>query len=351
MSFDQSEATIAIRYPAGNASKLQPVIRRRLTMLMAGLAFAAASVHGIAQAQPYPDKSKPVKIIVPAGVASIADLLTRALGKAVTDESGLTVIVDNKPGAENVIGVQALMSSPPDGYTFLVNSNSSQSLNPVMIPDLKYDPLKDMQPVATLGKIGLAMNLGAATQAKTAREFIEAAKKEPGKYTCASATTTQRMACELFQSRAGVKLLIVPYKATAAAITALAAGEADVAFIDAQSAKPQWQTGRVRGVATTAPERSRALPNLPTMGEVGVPNFSMTAWFGVYAPEKTPPAVIAAMRGIVRKAATSKAFSETLTQFTMEPMDLPPDQITELIRREIQMWTNVVRDQNIKIGG
>lgn len=332
------------------ASALQRI--RDLRAIFAScVVLAAVIAAGTAHAQAYPEKGRPIKIIVPAGVASIADLLTRALGKAISDETGQAVVVENKPGAENVIGVQALMSSPPDGYTFLVNSNSSQSLNVVMIPDLKYDPIKDMQPVATLGKIGLAMNLGAATQAKSAKEFIEAAKKEPGKYTCANATTTQRMACELFQSRAGIKLLLVPYKATAAAITALAAGEVDVAFIDAQSAKPQWQTGRARGVATTSPERSRALPNLPTMSEVGVPDFTMTAWFGLYAPEKTPPAVISAIREIVRKAATSKSFSDTLTQFTMEPMDLTPDQVTELIRREIQMWTKVVRDQNIKVGG
>src|SRR5205823_3490155 len=200
-----------------------PAVLRRLKTLLACLVFAATSTHGMADT--YPDKAKLIKVIVPAGVASIADLLARALGKAITDETGLNVVVDNKPGAENVIGVQALVSSPPDGYTFLVNSNSSQSLNAVMIPDLKYDPLKDMQPVATLGTIGLAMNLGSGIPFNSAREFVEAAKKNPGKYTCASATTTQRMACELFQARAGIKLLIVPYKATAAAVTALASGE------------------------------------------------------------------------------------------------------------------------------
>jgi tripartite-type tricarboxylate transporter receptor subunit TctC len=312
-----------------------------------GLVLAA----GAASAQQYPDKSKAIKMIVPTGPASAVDLLARALARAIADEAGLNVIIDNKPGAENVIGVQALVSSPPDGYTLFANSNSSQSLNPVLIPDLRYDPLKDMQPVATMSKTGLIMNLGAGTPFKSAREFVEAAKKAPGKYTCATATTTKRMACEMLQARAGIKLLVIPYKATAAAMIALSSGEADTIFVDAGTAQGQWQSGRVRGVAVTLPERMKALPQLPTLREEGVANFNMTAWYAVYAPEKTPAAVAAAFREIVRKATKSKGFSDTLTQFAMEPLDLSPDEVKELIRREIHMWTDVVREQNIKVGG
>lgn len=332
--------------PRNNASTRRAVWLKAMALAGSMLLLTA---WGTSHAQTYPDKVKPIKIIVPTGVASAADLLGRAIGKAITDQTGLNVIVDNRPGAENVIGIQALMSSPPDGYTLLVNSSSSSTLNPVMIPDLKYDPLKDLQPVATLSKTGLIMNVGAAIPFKSLHEFVAAAKERPGKYTCASATTTQRMACEMLQARAGINLLVVPYKATSGAITALASGEADVNFSDAGAARAQWQSGRVRGLAVTLPERMSALPQLPTFREEGVPDFNMTAWYAVYAPEKTPPAVIAAIRGIIGKAAKSKSFSDSLNQFAMEPMDLTPEEITQLIRREIQMWTKVVRDQHIKV--
>lgn len=312
--------------------------------LLLGAMGAASAVS----AEPYPDNSKPIKIIVPVGAGSAIDLMARSAAKAMAEESQLNVIVDNKPGAELALGVQAFVSSPPDGYTLLFTTSSSQSLNPVVIPNLRYDPLKDYVPVASLSKTALILNLGTSTGSMSAREFIESAKKNPGKHTCASGSTTQRMACEMLQAAAGIKLLNVPYKSTAAAMIAIAGGEVDAIFVDAGTAKAQWQTGRVRGVAVTGPERMQALPRIPTLREEGVADFNMTAWYAAYAPNKTPPAVLAAIREIVRKSTASKTFADTLAQFAMEPMDLNPEQINDLTRREMQGWTNVVRQQNIK---
>ena len=162
------------------------------SLLVAGFAMTTA-----VQAQTYPDKSRPIKIIAPSGAASVVDLLARAYGKAMAETSSLNVVVDNKPGAEMVIGVQAFTSSAPDGYTAMVTSSSSQTLNPVMIPNLPYDPLKDMVPLTGLAKGGLIMNLGVSTTFKTAHEFVAAARAAPGKYTCSSSSTTTRLACEL----------------------------------------------------------------------------------------------------------------------------------------------------------
>jgi tripartite-type tricarboxylate transporter receptor subunit TctC len=316
-----------------------------LHWLLFGLAFGA----GAALAQGYPDKGRPIKIIVPTGPGSAIDLLARAYGKAMTDVAGVNVFVDNKAGAEGVIGMQAFLASPADGYTMLVVSSSLVALNPVMIPNLPYDPLKDLVPLAAISKAGLVMNLGASTPFRSAREFIAAARANPGKYTCASSTTTLRMACEFLQASAKIKLLIVPYKTTAAAMMALASGEADVLFVDAGSSIAQWKTGRVRGVTVTTPERLPSLPQLPTTREEGVPDFLMSAWYAAYFPKGTPAAVVTKMQDILRNVATRPEVGNVLATFVHEPLGLVGEEVTSMNRREIAGWSKLVRDHNINL--
>jgi tripartite-type tricarboxylate transporter receptor subunit TctC len=311
--------------------------------------LALACGAGAASAQTYPDKSRPIKITVPTGPASAVDLLARAYGKAMTDVSGVPVVVENRAGAEGVPGVQAFMQAPADGYSMLVVSSSLMSLNPVMLPKLPYDPLKDMVPLQGFSQAGLVMNLGASTQFKSAREFMASAKANPGKHTCASATTTTRMACEYLQAAGGVKLLNVPYKTTAAAMLAVASGEADTIFVDAGSAIAQWQTGRVRGVAVTSQDRLSTLPKLPTMREEGVPDYTMSAWYAAYVRADTPPNIVAAMRAILRDVAKRPEIAETLTKYSMDPLPLVGDDLANLNRREIERWSKLVRDNNIKL--
>lgn len=312
------------------------------------LVAAAAAATAFAQPAAYPDKARPIRIIVPSGAASVVDLLARAYAKSLTDTSGLNVVVENKPGAELVIGVQALVAAPPDGYTIMVTSSSSQVLNPVMLNNLPYDPLKDMVPVSGISKGGLVMNLGTSTTFHNARELIAAARANPGKYTCASASTTTRLACELLQATAGVKILNVPYKTTAAAVTAVASGEADMIFVDVGSARGHWQTGRVRGVAVTQATRMPTLPTMPTLKEEGATDYDLTAWYAAYAPNKTSPEVLAALREAMRKAGTTKLIADTLVNFSMEPLELTGDALVAHNRREIDMWSRVVRAQGIK---
>lgn len=309
----------------------------------------AASLHAAtASAQGYPDKSRPVRIIVPTGPASAVDLLARAYAKAMTDVAGVNVIVENKPGAEGVIGIQAFLASPPDGYTMLVSSSSALTLNPVMIQNLPYDPVKDLAPLAGISTAGLVMNLGTSTPFKSAREFVAAARANPGKHTCAHSTTTTRMACEFLQASAGIRLLLVPYKTTAAAMQALGTGEADTIFVDAGSAMSMWQTGRVRGVAVTSPEPLPTLPKLPTMIAEGIPDYRLSAWYAAYFRTGTPPAIVAAMQRILRDAAARPDIRETLARYSMEPLHTVGDDLAALNRREIAQWSKLVREHNIQ---
>lgn len=334
----------------GILEKARRAVRRipmqPLLALAAGLMLVAA---GTASAQSYPDKGKSFRIIVPTGPGSALDLLARTHSKAMSDVSGLNVIVDNKPGAESVLGVQAALSAPADGYTMLLLSSSMVTLNPVMIPKLPYDPLKDLQPISTISKAGLVMSFGSATPFKTAREFVEAAKANPGKYTCATASTTLRMACEFLQASAGIKLLIVPYKTTAAAMLALMSGEADVMFADAGTFIPQWKTGRMRGAMATTAERLPGLPQLPTSREEGMPEFLMSAWYAFYFSAATPPAMAQAMREVLSKASEDQSVKNALSGFVHEPLRMSGNDITEMTRREIATWTNLIRTNHIKI--
>ncbi|HSV83004.1 MAG TPA: tripartite tricarboxylate transporter substrate binding protein [Ramlibacter sp.] len=316
--------------------------------LLRYLTLGLALVVGAAGAQSYPDKSKPLKIILPQAPGSASDVLARALAKAITDTSGWTTIVDYKPGAETVIGVQSLLNSPADGYSVLLVSSSTPVLNPVMIPNLQYDPFRDFIPLVGISKAALAMNLGPSTNFKTAREFIAAAKANPGKYTFASSTATTRLAGELLQSVAGIKLLNVPYKATAAGATALAAGEVDLMMVDPSSINMHWQSGRVRPVAVSGSTRLKAFPNIPTLKEEGQPDYEVTAWFATYFARGTPPEVSQAMREVLRKATQHSSMVETLGKVGMEPLELAGDDITALARKEVEMWTKVVKAANLK---
>lgn len=326
--------------------KITTTLRRKMLWTLGASALLAWS--SLAQAQNYPDTNRPIRIITPSGAGSIVDLLARAQAKAMTDVAGLKVVVENKPGAELVLGIQTFMNAPADGYTMLVTSSSSQAINPVLMPQLPYNPLTDFVPLKGVATGGLIMNLGPSTPFKSVSEFVSAAKVSPGKYTCGSASTTTRLACELFDATAHVKTLNVPYKTIAAAMTALAAGETDLFFITIDSSRPHWQSGRVRGLATTSPARLGVLPQMPTMKEGGIGDYEVTAWFAAYFPKNTPPEIVRAMRRILTEAHNTAVFSETLRSNGLEPLSLAGDALTEMNRKEIDKWKRVVQAQGVK---
>lgn len=319
-----------------------PVLRLLLACLLTVTSHAAL-------AQAYPDKSKPIKIIVPFGAGGGTDLMARAVGKAMTEVGGLNTLVDNKPGAETVIGSQAFLASPPDGYTMLFTSSSGITLAPVTIPNLPYDPVKDFVPLVGIGKTPFLMVLGPSTPFKSGREFIAAAKANPGKYSCGSASASTRMACELLQSSAGIKLLLVPYKSAGAATTAVAAGEADTYIADLGSVKALLSAGRVRAIAQTGTTRTPTMAQLPTLREEGAGDYNMAAWFAAYLPAKTPPEVAAALREVLNKAIKTKGVTDMLTASSIEPMDLSGAELTNYARTEIDMWNKLIRTNNIKL--
>jgi tripartite-type tricarboxylate transporter receptor subunit TctC len=317
---------------------------RLLSCLLLGLTLFA----GPAAAQPYPDKSKPLRLLLPQGPGGASDIMARTLAKAITETSDIPVVIDNKPGAETVIGVQALLASPADGYTILLVSLGTPVFNVVMIPNLPYDPFKDFIPLAGISKTPSVVAISGSSPFKTLREFIAAAKAKPGKYTFASATTGTRLPGELLQATAGIKLVNVPYKTTPAAATALASGEVDLYFADGSVMAPFAQNGRVRIVATTGATRSPAFPQVPTVREEGVENYNFTAWFATYFARGTPPDRVATMRDILRRALKAPLMVDYFAKNGYEPLDVHGDDLTDLARRDVELWDKVVKNANLR---
>ena len=307
------------------------------------LALILLAITSSALAETYPDKSKTFKIIVPFGPGSGTDLLARALARGMSEVAGLKAFVENKPGAESVIGMVAGKNSPPDGYTIVVANNSTQVLNPLMLPQLQYDPVADFIPLVGIVKYSMVMNAGPTLPFKSVRELIDAARSNPGKYTFASATTSTRAAMEVFERQAGIKLLQVPYKSMADATTALVGGQVQLLMNDVATALPYYKGGQLRPLATTGSTRNPALPNVPTLREEGVADYEMTIWVATYFPAKTPPEVVATARDILSKAAKTQTVVDAMAIAKFEPLQLTGDQLTALQRTESDKWGKVLR--------
>ncbi|MEY4099003.1 MAG: hypothetical protein RL300_174 [Pseudomonadota bacterium] len=299
-----------------------------------------------ANAQTYPDKSKPVRIIVPFGAGISVDLLARAMSRAMSEQAGLNVVVDNRPGGEAIIGAQAAKAAAPDGYTIFLGTISTQAMNPHMFDKLPYDPIADFIPLVGVGTTPLMVNLGPTTSFKNVREFIAAARTSPGKYTLGIASSFTRLTAEVFQKAAGVDMLVVPHKNLTDAVLGLASSQLDMVIVDSATAGPYYTKG-VRPIATTGATRTNSFPNTPTLREEGLADFEVVGWFAAYFPAKTPAAVTATMREILKNAVKSKYVSDVRNNFAMEPLELTGDQLDAFQRSELEKWGKAIRAANM----
>lgn len=301
---------------------------------------------GVAVAQTYPDKSLPIKVIVPFGAGSSADVLARALARAITDVSGVSTIVDNKPGADGLIGVEAAKLSRPDGYNLMVTTNSTQVVNPHLYLKLPYDPIADFIPLAGVARVPMMVNVGPTIPFATVPEFVAAARANPGKYTVGSATSTTRVAGEMLKSAAHIDMLTVGYKNFADAFNDVVAGRLDMVIVDAVTAGPFYTRG-VRPMATTIANRSARFPNIPTLQEGGVAGYDAGGWFAAFFPVKTPASAVRTMREILQKALLTKGVTDVYAVAGMEPLNVKPEDMERFQQVEFEKWGNAVRVANL----
>lgn len=324
-----------------------PYSRRNLLTAAAAVG-ATLGMPPPASAQSFPDKTKPIKGLCPFPAGSTADTVGRAYAQAMSEILGANVVIENRPGAEGVIGLQAAKTAPADGYTMLFTSLSTQVVNPHLFKRLTYDPLKDFIPLAGTIKSVLLMNVGPSLSSfKSAQEFIEAAKANPGKYSCASVSATTRLAGQMLAKAAGIKLLNVPYKNWSDLTSDLLSGRVDILVADGPAVVPYLKLG-MRSLAAAASTRVPSLPEVPTLQEQGVPGPDIVGWHAAYVPAKTPAAVVTTLRDAVRQAAKSRVVKDYFSTFGVEPLDLASEEFAAFQRAEFDKWGEAVREAGLQ---
>ena len=296
----------------------------------------------------YPERA--IKLIVPFAAGGGTDLVARVIGGAMTNELHQTVIIENKPGGSTIIGTDALAKSAPDGYT-LVMATFAHAVNPSLKKKLPYNQDKDFAPVCLIGISPNVLVVSAASPYQSVKELLEAVKANPGKFSYASqgSGTSAHLAGELFASLTGAKLLHVPYKGAAPALTDLMGRQVDMMFATASAVGNLIEAGKLRALAVTTTDRSTSpvLAKVPTIAESGVPGYSAGSWYGVFAPAGTPKEIIAQLNAAITKGALSSSFknqveSEGLVIKTGTPEDFAQFEKTEELR-----WRTVIKDGHI----
>jgi tripartite-type tricarboxylate transporter receptor subunit TctC len=314
----------------------------RIARTLAFLALAAACAH----AQDFP--AKPVTFVVPFAAGSATDQLARALGQGVSAATKQSVVVDDKPGASGFLAAQQVAKSAPDGYTVLITTNTTHAANEHLYKSMPYDPVKDFAPVTLLGKGGQIMIVNPKVPAKSVGDFIALAKKEPGKLTFGSGSSSSRIAGELLRQMAGIEILHVPYKSNPLAITDLLGGQIDMMITDTATGLPQVKAGKVRALGVTARSRSPLAPDIPTIDEAGVKGYEMGYWFAAYVPARTPPAVVKRLHDLLVAATKSPSARQFYESTGTEPVVSTPEELARFQGEESQKWGRIIKAANIQ---
>jgi len=313
------------------------------------VALAALGVSLLASAQTYP--SKPIRVITPYGAGGASDIVVRAGVYEMSKQLGQGIIVENRTGAGGTIGFEAFASSPPDGYTLLGTASSLHGIAAALYTKtLNHDPNKDVEPVIIFANVSNVLVVNPSVNARSMKELIELARKEPGKLTFVSAGvgTSVHMAGELFKNMAGVQMTHVPYKSSVAALVDLMAGRVDVMFDNIPSALAHIRSGKLRALATTGAKRAAVLPELPTIAEQGLAGYEAGVWIGLLAPAGTPKAIVDKLNAEGQKAIKAPDFVKRMADLGYEVIGGTPEQMRATIDAEVKRWFPVVKASGAK---
>lgn len=323
-------------------------------MRRTGLAFAltACMLLGTLPARPanYPDR--PIHVVVPFAAAGVTDIVARIVFDHIAEATGKTIVIDNRPGAGGTIAVGQIVSAAPDGYT-LVMADPSGSLpaNVTLYPDLKYDPRRDLAPIAMFGTSGAMLVVGNDLPVKSVADLIALAKSKPGELTFASTGvgTPGHLNGELFCRLAGIKAVHVPYRVVGQAVTDLVAGRISFWISPIATMLPQVQQGQVRALAVAGEERSKDLPGVPTIRETGLGDFDASTTYAMFAPVGTPPEVLDWLRDQIRHAIDDSGVVQKLTAAGVQPKYGAPEEITRMLQVRTPQWRDVIESAGIRI--
>jgi tripartite-type tricarboxylate transporter receptor subunit TctC len=317
----------------------------RAISVVAFMALGAAS----ALAQGYP--AKPIKIIVSTSPGGVTDLAARILGQHITAKTGQTVVIDNRAGASGNIAMDALAKAEPDGYTLGVANTGNIVINPYLFNNMTFDPLKDLSPVGVLGTVPLFLVMNSNVPAKTLQEFIAYTKANPDKisYASAGAGTTPDLAAYEFGRRAGLKLVMVPFRGTGPAVTAVLGGDVQVTFVSMGPHIEFVHQGKLRVLGAGTSKRVSYLPDVPTIGEQGFPGFEPSTWFAVFAPRGTPKQIVDQVNGYVRDLAQDPDAKKRLEANFVDSSVMTAPEFAALVKADAAKWERIVKENGIKL--
>ncbi len=318
-------------------------IQTFIYLLLGLLGLLAGSVS----AQTYP--TKPVKIVVPSAPGGGTDIVARLLAQSFSKALGQNFIVENKPGAGNLIGIEPVARAPADGYTLLFVA-SPLVLNPILFKKVNYDPIKDFSPISLAATAPNILVVHPSTPATNVKEWVELAQKGQNKLSYASAGvgTSPHMSMELFNAMAGIQTLHIPYKGTTPAVTDLLGGQVNAMFSNALTVMPHIQSGKLRALAVSGNRRLELLPDVPTVMEAGIAQYVSLQWYGLLAPSGTPSAVIQTVNREMVKALQSKDIKDKLASEGAEPAGSTPAEFGNLIKNDFDKWSKVAKSSGIE---
>jgi len=309
--------------------------------LISLLTWVAASTLTTSQAQTFP--SKPVRIVVPQTPGGASDALARIVGQKLSEKWGQAVVIENRAGAGGNIGMDAVAKAPADGYTLLMSYVGSHAINVSIYKKLPFDPEADFSAVATLANVPFVVTANASLPVNNMKELAAYAVKHPISFGSAGNGSVNHLLGEMFSSVSQTKMLHVPYKGAAPALTDLIAGQTQLVFTSLPSIAQHIRAGTVKGLAVTGSKRAQAFKDIPTIAESGYPGFVINPWFGLFAPKGTPSAVIKQINNDIKKILEDKDTLEKFTVLGAEPFETTPQEFTAMLHADILKWAAVVK--------
>ena len=322
--------------------KRHHLIRATLTAVLALSGLTAV------QAQSYPNK--PVRLIVPFPAGGATDLFARTLSQKLGEKMGTTLVVENRPGAGGTLGSDLAAKASPDGYTLLLSTSSTHSIGPNLNPRMPYDAVKDFTPISQVGNAPSIMLVPNSSPAKTVKEWIDHAKKNPGRLNYASSGngTIVQLSAELFKAQADVFVVHIPYKGTALAIPDLVSGKVDVLFDSLPTGLPHVRDGRLRALGVTTLKPTALAPGVQPIADV-LPGYESNTWFGLFGPKGLPPEVVSRANMAANQVLQDPEVLDKLQRFGIEPVGGTPAQFTAMLAKESAKWKKIITERKITL--
>ncbi|MBB5054555.1 tripartite-type tricarboxylate transporter receptor subunit TctC [Afipia massiliensis] len=332
-----------MNFPRPTTSSIAGLIAPVLA-ITAGVLAAGPS----AAQTPWPAPGKNITLVLPFAAGSGTDTTTRIISKDLGKALGTGIVIENKPGANGSIAASYVARAEPDGYTIFVTTNTSHSANPYLLKNMTYDPIKDFTPVARTGDLPFMLVIDPKLPVNSVAELIALAKKEPGKLSYASGSSSAIVSGATFGTLAGIDLLHVPYKSSPPALTDVIAGRVSMMFVDVLTGLPHVKGGALKALAVTTKQRSALLPELPSMDEAGVKGFDITSWQGYLGPANLPKDIVTKLNAEIRKIVETPSVKNELAERGMEAFSGTPESFDKFLKEQLAVWEKLIREAKIE---